>query len=322
MLRTMAALLRTPRGRELDALAGELGVSRKTCERYAKVLLSEVSAPDGLPLFEMVRVSGRPLLRVRGAASGLDSNAYQAASVFFALTALRVLDGTVVQESAADVWETFKANLPEATRRTLEHVDRKFFYVPFAAKEYRNLDEHMDTLLRAVLRQEELDLEYRHPNGRKTRHRFRPFTVVLYRDALYLLGASSRHKEPIYLGVDRIVSVARSGEKFALPQGYSPARATEGVPGIWSGPPTQVSLRLRGRAAEQVPERRIHRSQSFSRLRGGEILMRMTVRGWQELAWWILSWGGEVEVLEPAELRAFVRQSVRAAAALYDRPGS
>ena len=47
--------------------------------------------------------------------------------------------------------------------------------------------------------------------------------------------------------------------------------------------------------------------------------MRFTVRGWQELAWWILSWGGDVEVIEPADLRDYVRQQVRAAAAHYSR---
>jgi len=77
--------------------------------------------------------------------------------------------------------------------------------------------------------------------------------------------------------------------------------------------------RLRGRAAEQIPERRIHPSQSFTPLRGGETLLRLEVHGWQELAWWILSWGGDVEVLEPAELRDFVKRSVTVAAALYAR---
>ena len=89
--------------------------------------------------------------------------------------------------------------------------------------------------------------------------------------------------------------------------------------GIWSGPETQVALRLTGRAAEQIPERLVHPSQNFAPLRGGATLMRFTVRGWQELAWWILSWGGDVEVIEPADLRDYVRQQVRAAAAHYSR---
>jgi len=319
MMRALVAILRSPHGRELEAIAGELDVSRKTAERYAKVMIHEVPAPDGLPLIELVKPNGRPLLRLRGGAGGVDSNAYQAASVFFALAALRVLQGTVVHDSASEIWDKFKQKLPSDTRRALEHIDRKFFYVPFAAKDYSKLESHMDTILRSVLKQERLEVAYRHASGRRTKHQFAPYTVVLYRDALYLLGQSHRHKAPIYLAVDRIEGVQRTGERFALPTAYSPRTVTADVPGIWSGAATVVSLRLRGRAAEQIPERRIHPSQSFTPLRGGETLLRLEVRGWQELAWWILSWGGDVEVLEPPELRDFVKRSVTAAAALYAR---
>jgi proteasome accessory factor B len=321
MLRALVAILRAPHGRELAALAEELDVSQKTAERYAKVMVNELPASDGLPLIELVKPNGRPVLRLRGTAAGVDSNAYQAASVFFALAALRVLQGTILHESASELWDRFKQRLPSDTRRALEHVDRKFFYVPFAAKDYSRLEEHMDAILRSVLRQERLEIDYRHANRRRSKHIFAPYTVVLYRDALYLLGASQRHRQPIYLAVDRIESVRRTGERFSLPPSYAPHAFTEGVPGIWSGPETVVSLRLKGRAAEQIPERRVHPSQSFTTLRGGETLMRMTVRGWQELAWWILSWGADVEVLEPQELRAFVKRTLQAAAAAYARPG-
>jgi proteasome accessory factor B len=317
MLRALTAILRAPHGRELDALAEELDVSRKTAERYAKVMVEEVPAPDGEPLLELVRPNGRPLLRLRGAGGNVDSNAYQAASVFFALAALRILQGTVVHEGAKEIWDKFKATLPSDTRRAIEHVECKFYYVPFAAKDYSRLGDHLDTILRSVLRQERLEIQYRNATGRRSRHDFAPYTVVLYRDALYLLGQSQRHRAPVYLAVDRIEQVRRSGTRFALPPGYSPRTVTQDVPGIWSGPETQVSLALRGRAAELVPERILHPSQSFSRLRGGGTLMRLTVQGWQELAWWVLSWGGDVEVLEPADMRAFVRRSVQAAAKLY-----
>jgi len=319
MLRALTAILRSPHGRELGALADELEVSRKTAERYAKVMVEEVPAPDGQPLLELVRPNGRPLLRLRGSAGGVDSNAYQAASVFFALASLRVLQGTVVHEGATEIWEKFKKSLPSDTRRAIEQVERKFYYVPFAAKDYASLADHLDTVLRSVLRQERLEVLYRNATGRRSRHDFEPYTVVLYRDALYLLGRSQRHRTPVYLAVDRIESVRRTGERFTLPPTYSPAALTHDVPGIWSGAEARVALRLRGRAAELIPERVVHPSQTFDRLRGGATLMRLTVHGWQELAWWVLSWGGDVEVLEPPEMRAFVRRSVQAAARLYER---
>ncbi len=320
MVRLFSILVQTPRGRELGAIAEEMSVSPKTAKRYADVLVKSVHGQDGLPLVEVVKSGGRTTIRLRAEEAGLDSTEFQAASIFFASTALRSLRGTVVGDGADDVWDRVKRQLPRKTREALQSIERKFFYVPFAAKNYERLDESLGTLMRAVLRQEVLRLRYRNAEKKVHPHVFEPWTFVLYRDGLYLLGKSSRHpKRLIWLAIDRIESVERAGERFSLPSDFDPARHTEETFGIWSGSPTEVVLRLRGRAAEQIPERTIHPTQSFTELRGGAILMRFTVRGWQELAWWILSWGGDVEVLEPADLRDYVRRNVREAAALYAR---
>lgn len=317
LVRMYLALASAPHGRDLDAIVDELGVSRKTGERYAKVLVDSVQGQDGLPLVEVVRVGGRPRLRVRRPKTELQSTEYQAASMFFAAAALRSLHGTVIGDGAGDVWGRFVESLPQRTREALRHIERKFAYVPFAAKSYERLDAVLGDLLKAVLRQEILDVRYRRPDGRTHHHEFQPYSFVLYRDGLYLLGKSSRHTNPVYLAIDRIRAATRTGGHFGYPADFDPLAYAEGVFGIWSGPETQVSLRLRGRAAEHVPERIIHPTQSFTPLRGGEILMRFRVRGWQELAWWILSWGADIEVEEPADLREYVRKEVRAAAARY-----
>ena len=319
LVRLFLLLMRTPRGRDLPGLARELSISERTVRRYADTLLNEVPGQDGLPLFEMVRDSGAPRLRLRTESQELSSSEFQAAAMFLASSALRSLRGTVVGDGADEAWDKFKETLPKKTRDALQSIERKFFYVPFAAKNYTRLDDRLGLLMRAVLRQERLRLRYRRADGQVNAHVFEPWTFVLYRDGLYLLGPSSRHKNPVYLAVDRIDSIEHTGETFACPSDFDPAKYTSGVFGIWRGPETKVALRLTGRAAEQVPERVVHPSQTFTELRGGAILMRLELRGWQELAWWILSFGGDIEVLEPKDLRDYVKREVREAAALYER---
>jgi len=106
------------------------------------IALKSTKARNGSDVFVvevLVKTNGRPMLRLRGVAGSVDSNTYQAASVFFALAALRVLQGTVLHESASEVWSKYVQKLPSDTRRALENVERKFFYVPFAAKDYSRL---------------------------------------------------------------------------------------------------------------------------------------------------------------------------------------
>ena len=88
--------------------------------------------------------------------------------------------------------------------------------------------------------------------------------------------------------------------------------------GIWSGKECEVALRLSGRAAEQVPERLHQRTVRLSTTQGGDVLLKAKLRGWQELAWWILSWGRDIEVLSPSDLRKYVAEEHQAAARLYN----
>ena len=87
-MRLFISLLRSPRGRDLDALADEMSISRKTADRYARVLLNEVPGQDGLPLVELVRPGGKPRLRLRSGLDDMHSSEFQAASMFLAAAAL------------------------------------------------------------------------------------------------------------------------------------------------------------------------------------------------------------------------------------------
>ena len=311
-------LLQAPQGRSVSALAAELGVSTRTIARYANILTRSVFDQDHLPLVEVQRRGNTKVLKARSSDLAIGPMLASAASMFFSIAAVRALRGTDVGDSSGMIWKMVLKSLPLPARRALEDAEKRFFYVPFAPKDYRDCGETLDALFAAVLRRDQLAIAYRKPNGRRSRHLFDPFTLVLYRDAIYVLGRSDRHKNPIYLAADRVEEVEKTGEKFRLPKDYDPEKLTRDGFGIWSGKEAEVSLRLSGRAAEQVPERFRHRTRKISHTQAGDILLQVTVNGWQEFAWWILSWGGDVEVLGPPDLREYVASQVRAAARFYD----
>ena len=66
-----------------------------------------------------------------------------------------------------------------------------------------------------------------------------------------------------------------------------------------------------------MSEREWHASQETELLPGDQLLLTMKVGGSQELANWVLSFGGGATVLEPAALRDEVRVSLAAALANY-----
>ena len=69
--------------------------------------------------------------------------------------------------------------------------------------------------------------------------------------------------------------------------------------------------------AAYVDERQWHASQATQRLSDGRLELTMEVGANQELANWILSFGGGAEVIEPAALREEIQASLKAALANY-----
>ena len=81
--------------------------------------------------------------------------------------------------------------------------------------------------------------------------------------------------------------------------------------------PVEVGLRFAPAVASRVAETTWHPTQVVQPEADGALTWRATVSGTIEIRSWILSWGPDVEVLAPAELRAEVAGLVAAAAARY-----
>jgi proteasome accessory factor B len=81
--------------------------------------------------------------------------------------------------------------------------------------------------------------------------------------------------------------------------------------------PIDVVLHFSPAVASRVREARWHPSETVSAAADGGLTWRATVAGPIEIRLWILSWGDDVEVLEPASLRADVAATHARAAARY-----
>ena len=82
-------------------------------------------------------------------------------------------------------------------------------------------------------------------------------------------------------------------------------------------PLVDIVVRFDPAVAQRVAETRWHPSQVTELAADGSLLWRARVSGVLEVRSWILGWGGDAEVLEPAELRDWVAAQHAAGAALY-----
>lgn len=324
LARITAGMFSRPYGWSFTAIAETLEISPRTLARYVSVLRSELLDSRGGPLVEVIGAGGERKLRLVSSMKAAEASSYQVALLYFSLTVLKFLEGTVLEEGVEGLWEKIYQNLSLTQQTRLSDLERKFYAVPYAPKDYGEFSEQLDVILRALLDQTRLKVDYAGLTGEGRQHDFDPYSLIAYRGGLYLLGYSHRSSAIIYLAVERIRSVEfirqadGSQARFAYPRGFDPASHTEGTFGIVEGVETKVELKIHSAQTEAyVRSRTIHRSQRFAHRRDGTTSMTMTVRGTTELANWIMSMGPWIEVLKPASLRKEVAQRHAKAARLY-----
>ena len=118
----------------------------------------------------------------------------------------------------------------------------------------------------------------------------------------------------------RIRSLRETGRRFDRPADF---RIGDYLDGSFhamrgEGGPRRVRLRFTDEAARYVKLRQWHPSQKIRERRDGTLELTLTVSHLLEVRRWILGYGPECEVLEPAELREQVREGLRKSLDLYE----
>src|SRR4051812_3865056 len=150
--------------------------------------------------------------------------------------------------------------------------------------------------------------------------RVRPYLLQpsLTTHALYLMGLDETRGAMRTFKIERIVDLQLTNDRFSAPD---PAELEGVLRRAWDiiGDQDEVTvvLRFAPSVAARVQEATWHPSQEVREEPDGSLRWTARVAGTIEVRLWVLSWGDEVEVLEPASLREDVAARLRRALAHY-----
>jgi predicted DNA-binding transcriptional regulator YafY len=135
--------------------------------------------------------------------------------------------------------------------------------------------------------------------------------------ALYVIGYDEDRQARRTFKVERILSAALTPETFPAQSSTVASEMRAAWDVISDAPPVDVVIRFGRDVAQRVAETRWHPRQSETSEEDGSLLWRARVSGVLEIRSWILGWGPDAEVLEPADLRDWVAERHAEAAARY-----
>jgi proteasome accessory factor B len=144
-----------------------------------------------------------------------------------------------------------------------------------------------------------------------------PLHIFYNQRAWYCIGRSSTHKSIRTFKLNRIKKADLLDEHYSDGENFDLA---DYLGCAWSMIPEgrihHVRLKFAPKVASNVAEVQWHSSQKVDRPPDGSAIVEFRVDGLNEITWWILGYGDQVEVLAPAVLRKNIADVARNMAAL------
>jgi proteasome accessory factor B len=312
--RLIQLLAKARYGVGLEALAAELEVNRRTVYRDLDALMFA-----GFPITSERR-EGRVFYRViEGFRLGdAPFTPDELLALGFSSDLLRVLEGTVFHDSIQSALAKIRASLGPELAGFLARLRESFRVLPGPHKNYADLADVIRTLNQAVLESRTVRMRYTTARTGETAAReFDPYRVWYRSGGLYAIGHDHKSGELRTFAVDRIRAPELTAARFEIPADFDfEARAASAF-GVVIEPPERVRIRFAARRALYVREHDWHPTQRIVRLPNGDVELTMEVGPGDELASWVLSFGADAELLEPAALRAQVASELARAQRRY-----
>jgi predicted DNA-binding transcriptional regulator YafY len=140
-----------------------------------------------------------------------------------------------------------------------------------------------------------------------------PYHLTCRDGAWYLLAWCHRRREVRMFVPERIRAIEEEDAYFDPPVSFDPERYMgDAFRAMRGGRPARVRLEFTGLAARLVPERRWHPTQKIVTRPDRSVRLEMTVTGLDEVASWVMSFGGECRVVGPERLHGMVVKAGRA----------
>ena len=316
------------RGRRLADIAKQLDASERTIRRDLTDLRSA-----GFEI-ESVTLDGRAGARlVERTYSSIAITRRERYTLLAIARLFDVLRGTPLWEDVSSLTRKLEQRMSPEERAEHASLGDRFAYVPDGGtKAYEGKEDILDALLTGVLSRRVVRYAYRDARGRARQGFFAPYTMLLYKHGLYVVGRRLREPsdgrtlgadaEPLaVLAVERFTDAEHlRSAPFTVPAGFHITEILNGAFGIHvatGAAPHRVVIEFSAEKAAFVRARVWHPTQTFEELPDRRIRLTFTCANLTPVVSWVLEWGPHARAIEPPALVADIIAELDAARRAY-----
>ena len=169
--------------------------------------------------------------------------------------------------------------------------------------------EHVPAIQQALLDRRSLRLRYHaFQRDEETAREVDPYHLTYFNGGLYLIAYCHLRDAVRIFAVERIRAVAQTRHRFEPPRDFRPDEYLDKAWGILQGDLVTVRVLFAASLARYIEERLWHPSQKLRTLPDRRVELTLRVADTLEVRRWILGFGTQAEVVEPASLREALRR--------------
>lgn len=308
-------MLQDGKGRDTDGLAEACGVGRRTIFRDLETLRSA-----GVPL-EFDAKAKRYSIPRGTFGPPADLTADEALSLWALANSVGNQLHLPLYDAARTAVAKLVRNLPANERRKFRLTTRSIWFLPAKVSNLAVKSAVFQALIEAITKRRMVQIEYASlTEWERIVTELRPYQLLFNQRSWQVVGRSSLHREVRVFNLARIESLTLLNQRFSVPRDFS---MEQRIGNAWNmipetGRDNHVVVKFGSLVAHNVAEVNWHKTQRTRFLPDGSLLFYATVSGLSEIAWWVLGYGDQAEVLQPAKLRRFIAGRVRKMAATYN----
>jgi proteasome accessory factor B len=240
---------------------------------------------------------------------------------FFALLvaekALQQYRGTNFEKPLMSAFKKMASALPDTISL---HVTDWEKAISFRLKQVPIIDlEIFEAVASAVANKKQIEIQYKKPGAVAPETRIiNPYHLTNINGEWFLFAFDLNRNDIRTFAPARILSVKETGIIFERNRKFSPEKILRDSFGIHSGSENYyIRVRFDRKVADYIRERKWHESQELTDLPDGSVELKLRLSSLVEIQRWLLSWGSNVKVLEPAELAQNIKTEAEKIARLY-----
>ncbi len=169
--------------------------------------------------------------------------------------------------------------------------------------------EVIEPLRLAISRSETVEIQYDSLTGGQNKwRRVDPWKVFERNEAWYLVGHCHNHTEPRMFRLDRISGIKGTKDTFQIPPDFSLDDFLDRSWKIFTGDGHyKVHLRFDKSLAPLILNARHHPGEETTKRKDGSVDYKVELSSLEEIARWVVGFGGKCRVVGPGELESAVQ---------------